>query len=217
MSRAVAGLLEALDVNPQLLIGHSAGAAVASTLCLQGSCNPRGVISINGALLPFGRAAAPVFSRAARLLASMPVFPQLVALHAVPRKPVERMLRQTGSAIPPEMVRCYRELLGNPRHVAGTLRMMANWDLPQLERNLDRLNPALSCWWATRIWSCRRRRPRSWPGGFPMPRCGTFAAWGISRTKRRRSASPRRFTALLISSSSKKLIHVCASGNSCYL
>jgi magnesium chelatase accessory protein len=143
MSRAVAGLLEALDVNPQLLIGHSAGAAVASTLCLQGSCNPAAVISINGALLPFGRAAAPVFSRAARLLASMPVFPQLVALHAVPRKPVERMLRQTGSAIPPEMVRCYRELLGNPRHIAGTLRMMANWDLPQLERNLDRLNPAL--------------------------------------------------------------------------
>jgi magnesium chelatase accessory protein len=147
MSRAVAGLLEALDVNPQLLIGHSAGAAVASTLCLQGSCNPAAVISINGALLPFGRAAAPVFSRAARLLASMPVFPQLVALHAVPRKPVERMLRQTGSAIPPEMVRCYRELLGNPRHIAGTLRMMANWDLPQLERNLDRLEPPLHPAW----------------------------------------------------------------------
>ena len=143
MSQAVAGLLSELDINPRLLVGHSAGAAVASSLCLRGSCNPAAIVSINGALLPFGRAAAPVFSQAARLLASMPVFPQLVALHAVPRKPVERMLRQTGSAIPADMVRCYRELLGNPRHVAGTLRMMANWDLPQLERNLDRLHPAL--------------------------------------------------------------------------
>jgi magnesium chelatase accessory protein len=143
MSQAVAALLDELDFRPRLILGHSAGAAVASSLCLRGSCNPAAVVSINGALLPFGRAAAPVFSRAARLLASMPVFPQLVALHAVPRKPVERMLRQTGSSISPDMVRCYRELLGNPRHVAGTLRMMANWDLPQLERNLDRLNPAL--------------------------------------------------------------------------
>lgn len=143
MSRAVAGLLDVLDVDPQLLVGHSAGAAIAASLCLRGSCNPAAIVSVNGALLPFGRAAAPIFSQAARLLASMPVFPQLVALHAVPRKPVERMLRQTGSTIPPDMVRCYRELLGNPRHIAGTLRMMANWDLPQLERNLDRLNPAL--------------------------------------------------------------------------
>jgi magnesium chelatase accessory protein len=101
------------------------------------------VVGINGALLPFGRAAAPVFSRAARVLAAAPVFPQLVALHAVPRKPVERMLRQTGSATPEEMVRCYRRLLGSSRHVAGTLRMMANWDLVQLERNLARLEPRL--------------------------------------------------------------------------
>lgn len=143
MARAVTELLRHLGFVPQLIIGHSAGAAVAATLCLHGVCNPQSVISVNGAMLPFGRAAAPVFSRAARVLASLPVLPQLVALHAVPRKPVERMLRQTGSALAPEMVRCYRELLGDANHVAGTLRMMANWDLHQLERNLDRLEPAL--------------------------------------------------------------------------
>jgi magnesium chelatase accessory protein len=143
MARALATLLRQLKQTPALIVGHSAGAAVAVTLCLQGACNPAAVISVNGALLPFGRAAAPVFSRAARVLASAPVFPQLVALHAVPRKPVERMLRQTGSQTPAEMVRCYRRLLGRSRHVAGTLRMMANWDLEQLERNLDRLEPPL--------------------------------------------------------------------------
>lgn len=143
MARAIAALLRELGSTPALIAGHSAGAAIAASLCLQGACNPAAVISINGAMLPFGRAAAPVFSRAARMLAAAPVFPQLVALHAVPRKPVERMLRQTGSQTPAEMVRCYRRLLGSSRHVAGTLRMMANWDLPQLERNLDRLEPPL--------------------------------------------------------------------------
>lgn len=143
MSRAVAALLRELAMPADLVIGHSAGAAVACSLCLTGAANPAAIVSINGALLPFGRAAAPVFSRAARLLASAPIFPQLVALHAVPRKPIERMVRQTGSSIPPEMMRCYRELLGMPRHIAGTLRMMANWELQQLEQNLDRLEPAL--------------------------------------------------------------------------
>lgn len=143
MSRAVAGLLRELDVDPALIIGHSAGAAVAATLCLQGACAPAAVISINGALLPFGRAAAPVFSRAARVLSELPVFPQLIALHAVPRKPVLRMLRQTGSTISDESVRWYRHVVGRSRHVAGALRMMANWDLPQLEKNLDRLAPPL--------------------------------------------------------------------------
>ena len=143
MTRAIAALLRELGMTPALIAGHSAGAAIAASLCLQGACHPAAVVGINGAMLPFGRAAAPLFSRAARVLAAAPVFPQLVALHAVPRKPVERMLRQTGSQTPVEMVRCYRRLLGNSRHVAGTLRMMANWDLQQLERNLDRLDPPL--------------------------------------------------------------------------
>jgi len=143
MARAVRTLLDDQGFEPDLIVGHSAGAAVAASLCLLGAFNPAAVISINGALLPFGRAAAPVFSRAARLLASAPVFPQLVALHAVPRKPIERMLRQTGSETSEEMVRCYRRLLGRASHVTGTLRMMAHWDLAQLERNLNRLEPAL--------------------------------------------------------------------------
>lgn len=143
MARAVAALLSRLDFSPQLIAGHSAGAAVAATLCLQGACNPRAIFGINAALLPFGRAVAPVFSQAARVLAASPVFSRIVALHAVSRKPIERMLMQTGSDTPEDMMRCYRRLIGNPRHVAGTLRMMSNWDLVQLEKNLGRLEPLL--------------------------------------------------------------------------
>lgn len=144
MSQAIGNLVARLEADPKIVVGHSAGAAIAASLCLRGSLDPAAIVSINGAMLPFGRAAAPVFSKAAQLLAASPVFTQLVALHAVPRKPVERMLRQTGSSTPAEMIRCYRDLLGSPRHVAATLRMMANWELGPLEANLDRLNPALS-------------------------------------------------------------------------
>jgi magnesium chelatase accessory protein len=37
------------------------------------------------------------------------------------------------------MSRCYDTLLGNPDHIAGTLRMMAGWDLPPLVRRLSSL------------------------------------------------------------------------------
>ena len=46
------------------------------------------------------------------------------------------MLADTGSAVDPLMSRCYDTLLGNPEHIAGTLRMMAGWDLPPLLRRL---------------------------------------------------------------------------------
>jgi pimeloyl-ACP methyl ester carboxylesterase len=56
-SRA-ADLLLALDVKPDILIGHSAGASIAAQMvCDQRVARPRGIISINGALRPFSGAA----------------------------------------------------------------------------------------------------------------------------------------------------------------
>ncbi|MEM7691976.1 MAG: alpha/beta fold hydrolase BchO [Pseudomonadota bacterium] len=143
MAKALRLLLDYCEFSPTAIVGHSAGAAIACGLCLRGSYNPDHVISVNGALLPFGRAAAPVLSSAAQLLASSRMVPYVVAAHAVTRYPIERMLRRTGSALNKEMARCYRTLMASPTHVSGTLRMMANWDLHQLERNLDRLEPRL--------------------------------------------------------------------------
>ncbi|GIS01737.1 MAG: hypothetical protein CM15mP103_02880 [Gammaproteobacteria bacterium] len=39
------------------------------------------------------------------------------------------MLSDTGSSVDPLMSQCYDALLSNPDHIAGTLRMMAGWDL----------------------------------------------------------------------------------------
>ena len=111
--------------------------------CLDGAIQPAGLVSLNGALLPFGRMAAPFFSGAARLLAAMPAIPYLVALHATPRRTVERLLRQTGSEVSREVVERYRSLVRAPKHVAAALRMMANWDLEGLARELPDLAPML--------------------------------------------------------------------------
>ena len=49
------------------------------------------------------------------------------------------MLSDTGSSVDPLMSQCYETLLSNPDHIAGTLRMMAGWDLPPLLTRLSQL------------------------------------------------------------------------------
>jgi magnesium chelatase accessory protein len=93
--------------------------------------------------VPFGRAAAPVFSGAARMLASSSIVPWVVALQGWRRRAVERLIEQTGSRPDRQMVDLYRDLVRQPRHVTGTLRMMANWDLEPLWRELPQLHTPL--------------------------------------------------------------------------
>ncbi len=143
MAALTSALLEELQVRPEIVVGHSAGVALLARMCLDGAIDPAGLVSLNGALLPFGGLAGPLFSKAAKLLASMPALPYLVALHATPRSTVERMIRQTGSALSAAEVEHYRSLVRAPKHVAATLRMMANWNLESLEQELQELHPQL--------------------------------------------------------------------------
>ena len=73
MARAVQSLLWALDRTPALAVGHSAGAAILARMCLDGAAAPRGLVSLNGAFLPFGGAAGQVFSPLARFLVGVPL------------------------------------------------------------------------------------------------------------------------------------------------
>jgi magnesium chelatase accessory protein len=143
MAAATADLCRKMRVRPQLGVGHSAGAAVLARMCLDKAITPAGLVSINGALLPFGGSAGPLFSKAAGVLAALPVLPYLVALHATPRAVVARMIRQTGSELGAAEIDHYRSLVRAPKHVAATLQMMANWDLSALEHELQELRPIL--------------------------------------------------------------------------
>ncbi len=139
----IAALLRELGLSPALSIGHSAGAAVAIRLCLDGTTTPAAVVSLNGALLPFPGAANDFLGPVARLLAGSRIAAQAVTLFAGSRPSVDRLLRSTGSRIDPEGARLYARLVGNAAHVHGALALMANWDLRPLVRDLPKLAPRL--------------------------------------------------------------------------
>jgi len=143
MSEAVAALLHALELRPDLVIGHSAGAAILCRMCLDAYVAPRAIISINGALLPLHPLQRMLFSPVARMLASSVLPAKLIARMAQDRAAVDRLLASTGSQLDLMDVDLYRRLVRTPAHVVGALRMMAQWDLDQLERDLPRLSVPL--------------------------------------------------------------------------
>ncbi len=136
----LAALLQVLDLKPVLAAGHSAGAAVALRMALDGSITPVAVVSLNGALLPFPGPTNTYFGSAARLLASSRLAAQAFSLFAGARPSVERMLRSTGSRIDAEGTRLYARLAGNAGHVGAALGLMANWELHPLARDLQHLS-----------------------------------------------------------------------------
>ena len=143
MARGIAALLAELGLVPTATVGHSAGAGIALRLVLDGLVPPVPVISLNGALLPFPGIAAKLFPGIARLLFVNPLMPRILSLQARQPGAVERVIRGTGSMIDPAGVELYRRLFARSGHVAGTLGMMANWDLESLRRDLSRLKSPL--------------------------------------------------------------------------
>lgn len=143
MARAVSALMHTMRLPPDLLVGHSAGAAVALRMCLDGLVAPQAVLGLNGALLPLGGLAGRMFSPVAKLMAAAPFVPRLFALHASDPAVLKRLLAGTGSVLDSTGQALYARLVRNPGHAAGALAMMANWDLQALARDLPRLQTPL--------------------------------------------------------------------------
>ncbi len=139
----IAALLAKLDVQPATVVGHSAGAAIAARMCLDGTITPYGLVAINGALLPLQGLPGTVFSPLAKLLAANALVPKLFSWRAGDRAVTERLLRSTGSQIDDEGVALYGELMRHPAHAAAALNMMAQWNLPSLQRDIARLTTPL--------------------------------------------------------------------------
>ncbi len=142
MASLLTGLLAALGVKPMLAVGHSAGAAVLVRMTIDGQIAPAGLVSINGALLPFPGIAGHIFPAMAKLIYLNPLTPRLFSSAATPAK-VARLIEDTGSRIDARGLDLYARLMAHPRHVAGALGMMANWDLHGLERDLPKLRAPL--------------------------------------------------------------------------
>lgn len=136
-------LLHTLGIQPEIVVGHSAGAAILARMCLDGSITPRALVSLNGAMLPLRGLPGHIFAPIARLVVSIPLTRRLFAWQAADRRVVQRMLRSTGSTIDPAGVAYYVRIARSPVHAGAALAMMANWDLRPLEHDLPRLRPHL--------------------------------------------------------------------------
>ena len=143
MAREISALLSSLRVEPRWVIGHSAGAAILAQMCLERTIHPAALISLNGALQPFGQSAAHIFSQAARFLARRDFVSYIISLHSISLKTTERMIRATGSNPVQATFDHYRRLVGIPGHVNAALKMMAGWDLDALYADLEQLIPPL--------------------------------------------------------------------------
>lgn len=140
IARAIGDLLRALEVQPQAIVGHSAGAAIAARMALDGVAAPAALVGLSAALLPFPGLAAKLFPTLARMLFVNPFAPYLFAQMVRTPADAERfLLRSTGSRIDGAGVRAYQALFATPAHCDGAITMMADWDLETLTRDLPRL------------------------------------------------------------------------------
>jgi magnesium chelatase accessory protein len=143
MGRGLGRLLREIGARPSVLVGHSAGAAIAVRMALDHPRRHRCVIGLNSALLPLQGWAGQLFSPLAKLLAANRLVPYLFAWRAADHLRVRRLLAGTGSKLDEEGVALYGRLVADPAHVAGALAMMARWDLHQLAAELPRLRTPL--------------------------------------------------------------------------
>lgn len=139
MARHVGALLAQLQLSPNVVVGHSAGAAIAARMLLDEHIAPVPLISLNGAFVGFGGFAGQFFSPIARMLASVPFASRLFAWQASDDATMERLIRGTGSVLDARGVQLYARLVRNAGHVEAALAMMAHWDLEPLEAELHRL------------------------------------------------------------------------------
>jgi magnesium chelatase accessory protein len=136
---AIVELLDALELKPELAVGHSAGAAILVRMALDGQLSAKAIMSVNGALLPFPGMAKLIFPAMARMLFVNPLASRLFAVQARMTDVGDFLYRSTGSRIDRRGVALYARLFAKSGHVDGALRMMAHWDLDGLYRDLPGL------------------------------------------------------------------------------
>jgi magnesium chelatase accessory protein len=145
MAEGVGALRETLSLSPDLIVGHSAGAAIGARMVLDANVKPKALISINGALLPFPGLAAKIFPAMAQMLFINPFVPRIFALQARLSGEVGSFLkRSTGSDIDTAGVDYYARLFATSDHCGAALGMMANWDLASLKAGLPSLGVPLT-------------------------------------------------------------------------
>lgn len=144
MSEGLCALLLKLNLSPRVLVGHSAGAAIAAHMVLHHPTitSNASLIGLNPAWLPLRGGASWLFGPAAKLAELNPLSAWATAKMAKQPGIVSRSLERTGSTLDAQGLDLYTRVLSNSGHVHGVLSMMAAWRLDPLASQLrDICNP----------------------------------------------------------------------------
>lgn len=136
MATSVAALLDELKLTPAIIVGHSAGVAIAAQLILDRKL-PTPLIGFTPALMPFPGLAAKIFPSLAKMLFTNPFVAIIFSRMAqAPGQTAKFLARATGSKIDAAGAKYYTRLFSKSGHCDGAIRMMANWRLEALGTRL---------------------------------------------------------------------------------
>jgi magnesium chelatase accessory protein len=144
MAQSLTALVDALEIVPAAVAGHSAGAAILTRMCLDGAITPAALFSLNGALLPLPATPLRMLAPVVRVVVDNPLVPRFFAWQAADRRVVDRLLHNTGSQVPSETRDIYGRLARRASHAGAALTMMSRWDLEPLARALPTLRAPLT-------------------------------------------------------------------------
>ena len=143
MAADLTALCHSEGLPPVAIIGHSAGGAIALRMAEMLKPAPC-VIGINAALGEFEGAAGVLFPLMAKVLALLPLLPNVVSKLWGTAGRVDGLLSSTGSKIEPAGRAQYLALVQDAGHIEGTLGMMAQWQLGGLVARFAAItNPVL--------------------------------------------------------------------------
>lgn len=142
MAEDIASLCTARGWQPDAIVGHSAGAAIALRLS-QRLLSPRGqapvVIGLNAALGHFKGVAGWLFPVLAKVLALNPLTASLFVKSVSGQGRIQALIRSTGSDLDAVGMGYYDRLIRDKSHVDATLTMMSQWKLDRLLADLPEI------------------------------------------------------------------------------
>jgi magnesium chelatase accessory protein len=139
MATSVAALLDELKLTPDVIVGHSAGVAIAAQLLLDRNWQIP-LIGFTPALMPFPGLAAKIFPSLAKMLFTNPFVAIIFSRMAqAPGQTAKFLARATWSKIDAAGAKYYTRLFSKSGHCDGAIRMMANWRLEGLGAKLGNL------------------------------------------------------------------------------
>lgn len=143
MAEDIAALCQEHGWKPDVIIGHSAGCALALEMC-DAILSPRGhipkVVGINAALSSFEGIAGVLFPAMAKALAALPFTAKIFSELAGKQARVQSLISGTGSNLAPNQIDLYTRLISDRDHVDGALLMMSQWSLDALLGRLQSIS-----------------------------------------------------------------------------